>query len=67
MIALRSKAPVIPIYIKGNYKLFRRVTITIGEPIMLSDHVGEGTKSQTVAKATEFLENKLKDMKEAII
>lgn len=65
LIALKTKTPVIPIYIRGDYKLFRRMTLIIGEPIMLSDHVGNGTKTQTVAKASEFLENKLREMKEA--
>lgn len=33
LLALRSKAPVIPIYIKSNYKLFKPLTIIIGEVI----------------------------------
>lgn len=64
MIALKNNAPVIPIYLKGDYKFFRRMTLVIGEPIQLSDYVGDKTNSATVARATEFLENKLKDMKE---
>lgn len=64
MIALKNKAPVIPIYIKGEYKFFRRMTMIIGEPVQLSDYVGDKTNTTTVTKATEFLENKVKDMKE---
>lgn len=64
MIALKNNAPVIPIYLKGEYKFFRRMTLIIGEPIQLSDYVGNKTNSVAVTKATEFLENKLKDMKE---
>ena len=67
MIALKNKAPVIPVYIKGNYKLFCRMTVIIGEPVLLSDHFGTATNTQTVSKATEFLQNKLKDLKEAKI
>lgn len=33
MIALRSKATVIPCAIVGNYKLFRKVTIIYGKPV----------------------------------
>lgn len=33
LLALRSKAPVIPIYIKSNYKLFKPLIIIIGEAI----------------------------------
>jgi 1-acyl-sn-glycerol-3-phosphate acyltransferase len=64
LLALKSKAPIIPVYIKGDYKFFRRMTMTIGEPIMLSEHIGEGSKSQTTEKATKFLQNKLLEMRE---
>lgn len=64
MIALKNRAPVIPIYIKGEYKLFRRMTMIIGEPVLLSDYVGESTNTHTVTIATEFLENKMKDIKD---
>jgi len=63
MIALKNNAPVIPVYIKGQYKLFRRMKVIIGEPIMLSDYVGSKTDQATVEAATRFLENKLKDMR----
>ncbi|MBT3319754.1 MAG: 1-acyl-sn-glycerol-3-phosphate acyltransferase [Clostridia bacterium] len=66
LLALKSKAPIIPVYIKGDYKLFRRMTLTIGEPILLSEHIGEGPKSQTTERATLFLQNKLLEMREAL-
>jgi 1-acyl-sn-glycerol-3-phosphate acyltransferase len=63
MIALKTGAPVVPVYIKGKYKLFRRMKLIIGEPILLSDYVGSKTDPATVGAATRFLEDKLKDMK----
>jgi 1-acyl-sn-glycerol-3-phosphate acyltransferase len=63
MIALKNEAPVIPIYIKGEYKPFRRMKMIIGEPIVLSDYVGKKTDQSTVEAATRFLENKLKDLR----
>jgi len=65
MIALKNNAPVIPVYIKGKYKLFRRMKVIIGEPIMRSDYVGSKTDQAAVEAATRFLENKLKDMRNA--
>lgn len=65
MIALKNDAPVIPMYIKGDYKLFRRMKMVIGEPVHLSDYVGKKTDPQTVTAATEFLENKLKDLRDS--
>lgn len=63
MIALKNDAPVIPVYIKGQYKLFRRMKMIVGEPVRLSDYVGSKTDPATVSAATKFLEEKLKDLK----
>jgi len=63
MIALKNKAPVIPIYIKGEFKPFHRIKLIIGEPITLSDYVGSKTDQTAVEAATRFLENKMKDMR----
>lgn len=35
MIASKSGAPVIPIAIRGGYRLFKRVTIHVGEPLYI--------------------------------
>lgn len=35
LLAIRSKAPVLPIYIEASYKLFSKVKIHIGEPLYL--------------------------------
>ncbi|MCR3955762.1 MAG: 1-acyl-sn-glycerol-3-phosphate acyltransferase [Gudongella sp.] len=32
LLAMKSKAPVLPVYIEGTYKLFSRLDIIIGEP-----------------------------------
>ena len=37
MIALRAKAPIIPVYIDGPYRLFKRIDVRIGKPIDISD------------------------------
>lgn len=63
MIALKNDAPVLPLYIKGHYKLFRRMKMIVGEPIRLADYVGTKTDAASVAAATQFLENKLKDLR----
>lgn len=63
MIALKNDAPVVPIYIKGKYKLFRRMKVIIGDPIRLADYVGPKTDTGTVEAATRVLENKLKNLK----
>ena len=63
MIALKNDAPVIPVYIKGEYKVFRRMKMIVGEPVRLSDYVGEKTDTAAVVAATQFLQDKLSDLK----
>ena len=37
MMALRSKCDVIPVYIDGNYKPFRRMVVRVGKPVEMQD------------------------------
>lgn len=47
LLAMRSKAPVLPIYIESNYKLFSKIIIHIGEPLYLNEKVeGKPTPEQ---------------------
>lgn len=63
MIALKNDAPIVPVYIKGKYKPYRRMKMIVGEPICLADYVGNKADQSTVETATRFLENKLKDLR----
>lgn len=33
LLAMKSKAPVLPVYIEGSYKIFSKIKIVIGEPL----------------------------------
>ena len=37
LLALRSKCDVVPVYIDGDYRLFRRVTVRVGKPVEMAD------------------------------
>ncbi len=37
MLALRSKCDVVPVYIDGRYKPFRRMVVRVGNPIAMDD------------------------------
>jgi len=39
LIALRADVPIIPVITDGNYGLFKRVHLIIGEPIYLGDAI----------------------------
>lgn len=46
LIAARSGAPVIPVAMRGGYRLFRKVTITFGEPMHLEATDGKKPGSE---------------------
>jgi len=67
VIALKTDTPVIPVYIKGSYKLFARIKIVVGEPVHLKDYVGKKTDATATAAANELLQNKVKELRDQII
>ena len=55
MIALRSGAPVIPAYIGGPYRLFRKTQVSFGPPVSF-EGLGRRVDSDTLDKATRRIE-----------
>ncbi len=47
LIALRSRVPLIPVYIAGKLKLFRRLHVYVGEAIPMDDLREEGVNRET--------------------
>ena len=37
LLALRSKCPVVPVYIDGDYRLFHPVVVRVGKPVEMED------------------------------
>ena len=52
MIALRSKSPVVPIYIDGNYRLFRRMTVRVGKPVEMDDLLAQRVTRESCEELT---------------
>jgi len=65
MIALKNDATILPVYIKGDYRLFHRMTIIIGEQIRLSDYIEAKSGPKAVAAATTLLEKKLAELRDS--
>ena len=64
LVALRTDAPIIPMYTDGNYGLFKRANIMIGEPIYIRDFCNEENPSQEeIDKLTAMLEEKTYQLK----
>lgn len=62
LFALRGKVPVIPVYIKGNYKPFHQIKVYVDEPIMLADYVGNKISGEAIKNATQILQEKITEM-----
>ena len=53
LIALRSGAPVVPMYIESKYRLFHRNRCVVGAPIDYSDLRAEGVNRDTCQRLME--------------
>ncbi len=60
LIAGKTKAPVIPVHIIANYRIFSKVTVVIGEPKVYTAPEGE---KLTVEMAEEFSKDIYKNIK----
>lgn len=56
LIVQRTGSPVIPMYIDGPYRFFRKTDVRIGKPIDLSG-LGKKTDAQTIAQVTECIDS----------
>ena len=55
LIVQRAGSPVVPMYIDGPYKYFRKTDVVIGKPIDLSAF-GKKTDAQTIAQITDAID-----------
>ncbi len=62
LIIMRSKVPVIPVYIDRKLKLFRRTNAYIGEPIPYDDLLKEGVNAATCEKMNERMRETFRKM-----
>ena len=46
LLSVRSKSPILPVYIESNYKIFNKIKIYIGEPIKYYEDFGKKTSSK---------------------
>ena len=63
LIVQRTGSPVIPMYIDGPYKYFRKTDVRIGKAIDLSEF-GKKTDAQTIAQITAAIDGGIWAMKD---
>ena len=62
LIAMRSKAPVIPIYFDRKLGLFKVTNLYVGEPVPYDDLLAEGINTETCEKMNERLRETFRGM-----
>lgn len=56
-IAMHASVPIVPVYTDGNYGLFKRANVVIGQPLYLKDYCKDGLGEQEqLAYLTKHLE-----------
>ena len=66
-IAMHSDAPVVPIYTDGNYGIFKRANVCIGEAFSLTSYAKEGlNEAEQLIHLTNVLEEKVYALKSLI-
>ncbi len=53
MIALRAGVPVIPVYISGRVRPFRRIHARVGEPMAFDDIKAQGINAESIQQLCE--------------
>ena len=53
LIAMRSKAPIIPIYFDRKLAFFKRTHMYVGDPIPYDDLLAEGINAETCEQMNE--------------
>ena len=64
LIAIKTKTPIVPVWIVRKPKLFRRSTYVIGKPFELSQFYGAKLDEDTLEKATQIVREKMLEVKD---
>lgn len=55
LIALKAGAGIVPVGIRGRYRIFSKITVNIGKPVDISGYFGKRVDSKTLAHITDTL------------
>ncbi len=67
LFAIRTKSPIVPIWIEKRPKLFRRSYYHIGQPYELSEFYGKKIDAELLSKATEVVRQKMLELRELVL
>ena len=64
LIAIKTKTPIVPIWIGRKPKIFRKRVYTIGKPFELSEFYGVKLDEETLEKANAVVREKMLELRE---
>lgn len=64
MISIKSKSRILPMYVEGNYKLFSKINVYIGEPISFDEYYGQKLDSNMYEALSKEVLKKIYSIKE---
>lgn len=59
LIAVKTSAPVVPVRIKGNYKLFGKIEVSIGSPITFSEYKNKKLSGDETNQLSQSIMNEI--------
>jgi len=62
LFAMKGNAPVIPVAISGTYRLFSKLKISFGKPIMLEVYRGKRLNTETLGEITDIIMDEITKM-----
>lgn len=63
MLAIKSKTPIVPVWVYNRPRAFRMTKVLIGKPYELSQFYGQRLGEEVLSKASEIVADKLNELK----
>jgi 1-acyl-sn-glycerol-3-phosphate acyltransferase len=63
MIAVKAKVPIVPVTLVSDYKFFKTMHITVGDPIYLDDYYGRRVTSEEYQEIAQNIVDKIYEVK----
>ena len=64
LFSLKGNAPVVPVAISGNFRLFSKIKIHYGKPLYLEQYRGKRVNNETLEEITEEIMQKINELKD---
>lgn len=67
MLAIKTKLPIVPVYLNRQPRLFRKTVLTVGQPFELSEFYQGKLDSEKQERAGEVLSQKMHQLRQEVI